>query len=408
VDSTGDESILGEEAPFRKGEALKAEETERYARYENTEAAHDLLEHCHRAIQTASTTGRHGLPLIGSGDWNDGLNRVGIEGRGESVWLGWFLYATLTRFASLCERVGRANVAVAYRRRAEDLRRAMEASAWDGDWYRRAYYDDGTPLGSSDNRECQIDSIAQSWAVLSGGAGPERAARAMQAVTERLLQEDEQLLLLFAPPFDETPRDPGYIKGYPPGIRENGGQYTHAALWAVWAFVELGQAERATTLWRMLNPIHHADTPEKVDRYRVEPYVVAGDIYGVAPHTGRGGWTWYTGSAGWMYSVGLEGILGLRRMGDVLQVRPCIPAEWPQYELTYRYGGTVYRIRVENPDGVNQGVRQVTLDGELLAGDPIPLLDDGRPHEVFIVMGEQASRGKGNSDGDVRTGNTPG
>ena len=266
----------------------------------------------------------------------------------------------------------------------------METNAWDGDWYRRAYYDDGTPLGSAQSDECQIDSIAQSWAVLFGVANPERAARAMEAVADRLVRPQDQLILLFTPPFDKTERDPGYIKGYLPGIRENGGQYTHAALWAVWAFAELGQGDRAMELFRLLNPIHHADTLEKAALYRVEPYVVAADVYSVAPHVGRGGWTWYTGSAGWMYRVGVEAILGLQRMGDVLRINPCIPRSWSEYELVYRDGETVYHIRVENPTGANQGVRQVALDEQPLPGNEIPLLGDGRRHEVQVLMGRQA------------------
>jgi cyclic beta-1,2-glucan synthetase len=327
------------------------------------------------------------LPLIGSHDWNDGMNRVGIEGRGESVWLGWFLHATLTRFAPLCERIGHEAQAAAYRQRADGLLQALEAHAWDGDWYLRAYYDDGRPLGSVKNREGQIDSIAQSWAVLSGAAAPARAAQAMDAVAERLVRRDDQLLLLFTPPFDKTARDPGYIKGYVPGIRENGGQYTHAALWAVWAFAELGQGDRAEALFRLLNPIYHSDTPEKVMRYRVEPYVVAADVYSVPPHVGRGGWTWYTGSASWMYRLGLEAILGLRRVGEALRIDPRIPKDWSSYELTYRDGETSYQILVENLDGVNRGVKQVTLDGEPLSGRDIPLQGDGRRHRVHVLMG---------------------
>ncbi|MEA3397134.1 MAG: hypothetical protein U9R05_06695, partial [Chloroflexota bacterium] len=387
VATTGDETILAEKAPFLEGDPLGPEEHDRYGHYETTAEGYTLYEHCRRALEKGTTAGPHGLPLIGSHDWNDGLNRVGIEGRGESVWLGWFLYATLTRFASLCEHKGAGEQATAYRQQARDLRQALETHAWDGNWYRRAYYDDGTPLGSVENRECQIDSIAQSWAVLSGAAEPARAAQAMEAVAERLVRHDDQLLLLFTPPFDETPRDPGYIKGYVPGIRENGGQYTHAALWAVWAFAELGQGDRAGALFRLLNPICHGDTREKVLRYRVEPYVAAADVYSVEPHVGRGGWTWYTGSAGWMYRLGLEAILGLRRVGKALQINPCIPKNWPGYELTYRDEETVYQIRVENPDGVNRGVKQVTLDGETLPGEEIPLLDDGRQHAVRVLMG---------------------
>jgi cyclic beta-1,2-glucan synthetase len=387
VTTIGDEAILTEEVPFVKGAPLEQGQEERYGHYETTAEVYTLYEHCRRALEKGTTAGPHSLPLMGSGDWNDGLNRVGIEGQGESVWLGWFLYATLTHFAPLCERMGDEEQAAMYRQRAHDLRQALEASGWDGDWYRRAYYDDGTPLGSAENDECQIDSIAQSWAVLSGAAGTARAAQAMNAVGDRLVRPDDQLVLLLTPPFDETTHDPGYIKGYPPGVRENGGQYTHAALWAVWAFAELGRGDRAEALFRLLNPIYRSDTPEKVMRYRVEPYVVAADVYSVPPHVGRGGWTWYTGSAGWMYRLGLEAILGLRRVGKWLRIDPCIPKGWPGYELTYRDGETSYRIRVENPDGVNRGVKQVTLDGEVLPEGEIPLLGNGRQHEVCVQMG---------------------
>ncbi|RLC86854.1 MAG: hypothetical protein DRJ03_07595 [Chloroflexi bacterium] len=391
VATTGDETILSEKAPFLKAAPLESEEVERYGYYETTAAAHTLYTHCLQALDKGTTVGFHGLPLLGSHDWNDGMSRVGIEGQGESVWLGWFLYAALTRFAPLCERMGDEERADGYRHRADALRQSLEQHAWDGDWYRRAYYDDGVPLGSSESDECQIDSIAQSWAVLSRAAEPKRAAKAMDSVVRRLVRQDDRLILLFAPPFDETARDPGYIKGYPPGIRENGGQYTHAALWAVWAFAELGQGDRAEALFRLLNPIYYADTPEKAWRYQVEPYVVAADVYSVEPYIGRGGWTWYTGSAGWMYRLGVEAILGLRRAGDTLCINPCIPSSWQGYELTYRYGKTVYRIYVDNSARVNQGIRRVILDGKALAGETIPLLNDGRLHQVRVLMGNSTS-----------------
>jgi cyclic beta-1,2-glucan synthetase len=387
VTTTGDRSILTEKAPFLGGEPLNPEEEERYGHYETTDEVYTLYEHCRRAIKKGSTAGPHGLPLIGTGDWNDGMNRVGIEGRGESIWLGWFLYATLTAFAPICEMTGDADQAALYRQQACALRHVLETDGWDGNWYLRAYYDDGTPLGSADNLECQIDSIAQSWAALSGGGDPARVAQAMDAVLERLVRPDDQLILLFIPPFDKTPHEPGYIKGYPPGIRENGGQYTHAALWTVWAFVELGQGDRVESLFRLLNPIYHSDTPEKASRYRVEPYVVAADIYSIPPHTGRGGWTWYTGSGGWMYRLGLEAILGLHRMGNVLRIDPCIRKDWSGYEVTYRNGKTIYRIRVENRDGLNRGVKQVMLDGKALPEGEIPLADDNKEHEVYVQMG---------------------
>ncbi len=384
---TGDETILTERVPFLQGAPLADEEHERYALFEVAAEDGTLYEHCCRALARGDTSGAHGLPLIGSHDWNDGLNRVGLGGTGESVWLGWFLYAVLTDFAPLCERQGDAERAVAYRRRASELARAVEQAGWDGRWYRRAYDDDGVPWGAAENDECQIDSLAQSWAVLSGAGDPQRARQAMEAVVERLVREDERLVLLFAPPLDRTARDPGYVKGYVPGVRENGGQYTHAAAWVVWALAALGDGDRAAALFRLLNPLYSADTPERMARYRVEPYVVAADVYSVAPHVGRGGWAWYTGSAAWLARVGLEALLGLRRQGRVLRVEPCIPRDWPGYELRYRHGATVYCIAVENPEGINRGVQRVELDGAPLAGREIPLLDDGQEHAVRVVMG---------------------
>jgi len=385
VSATGDESILTESLPFLKGEALKAGEAERYTQYEAASELHTLYEHCRRAIEKGNTSGAHGLPRMGAGDWNDGMNRVGMNGRGESIWLGWFLHAALKRFAALV--VLMKDDPAPYFQQAGKLSQALEAHAWDGDWYLRAFYDDGTPLGSRENIECQIDSIAQSWAVLSGAADPARAAQAMESVNRRLVKPTEQMILLLTPPFDKSARDPGYIKGYLPGVRENGGQYTHAAIWTAWAFAKLGQGDRAVELFRMLNPISHADTPESAARYKVEPYVIAADIYSVSPHIGRGGWTWYTGSSGWMYRLGIEAILGITRVGAALNFNPCIPKDWTGFKADYRFGKAHYKISVENPNGVNRGIRQVVLDGNPLPGSLIPLVDDGQPHEARVVMG---------------------
>jgi cyclic beta-1,2-glucan synthetase len=387
VHATGDASILDERLPFLKGELLEPGERERYDSYDSTDNAETLYKHCQRALRKGTTTGAHGLPLIGTGDWNDGLNLVGAEGRGESVWLGWFLQATLSAFAPLCSLQGEERRCSAYRRQAERLGQALENNAWDGDWYLRAYYDDGTGLGTVDAEEYQISTITQAWAVLAGSANPARVSLAMEAVADRLVDEKNGLLLLFAPPFDKTLSEPGYIRGYPPGVRENGGQYTHGALWAIWAFTELGQGDRAEALFRMLNPIHHAATAEQVARYMVEPYVVAADICSVAPHAGRGGWTWYTGSAGWMYRLGLEAILGLSIKGSTFTVSPCIPGDWPGYKVNYKVGETVYQISVRNPQGVNRRVKQITLDGEILSDMEIPLLGDGKTHRVDVEMG---------------------
>ena len=388
VAATGDETVLAERVPFLMGDPLRPDEQERYGLYASTAETYTLHEHCRRALEKGSTSGAHDLPLIGTGDWNDGLNRVGIGGQGESVWLGWFLHATLSRFASVCELIGQGNEAAGYRQRAERTRAALELGGWDGKWYRRAYFDDGEPLGSSQNPEWLIDSVAQSWAVLSGAADPKRAEQAMREVQLRLVKPEEKLILLATPPFDQTARDPGYVKGYPPGVRENGGAYQHAAMWTAWAFLELGWAEYAHALFQMLNPINRSDTPEGVDRYQVEPYVVAADISSQASRAGKGGWTWYTGSAGWMVRLGLEGILGLRRLGDRLQISPCIPAAWLGYQIRYRHGRALYRIEVQNPQGATRGVSQLWLDGKALEEKAVPLRDDGEQHEVRVLMGQ--------------------
>ncbi len=387
VSVTGDETVLTEKVPFRQAPLLEPGQDERYGEYPETITTYTLFEHCRRALVKGMTAGPHNMPLIGGGDWNDGMNRVGIEGRGESTWLGWFLYSTLHRFADLLERRGQDEPAAGYRQRAFDLAEAIEHSAWDGEWYLRAFFDDGSPLGSSENEECQIDSIAQSWAVLSGGADPQRAAQAMQSVSERLVRRSERLVLLFTPPFDRTLRDPGYIKGYPPGVRENGGQYTHGAIWSAWALVGLGRIEEGFELFQFLNPILHADDAGKALRYRVEPYVVAGDVSGAPPFTGQGGWTWYTGSSSWMYRLGLEGFLGLKQSGDRLEVDPHIPRDWPGFRLTYRHGQATYEIEIQNPDRVHQGVQHVSLNGQALPDKVVPLSQDGGIYKVLIVLG---------------------
>jgi cyclic beta-1,2-glucan synthetase len=402
VVTTGDQSILDEQIPFLKGDLLEEDEQERYGLYKRAGVNHTLYEHCHRALKKGSTRGRHGLPLIGCGDWNDSMNRVGVDGQGESVWLAWFLYATLNQCASLCDLIGDFEQGDSYRTQAKELLLSLEKIAWDGNWYLRAFFDDGVPLGSNESTECQINSIVQAWAILSGAAKDTmiqevsmeseagtrgRAERAMESVAERLVRLDEGLMLLFDPPFDKMTHDPGYIKGYPPGIRENGGQYTHAAAWVVWAYAELGQGDRAEALFRMLNPIYHGNTLEKIKRYRVEPYVVAADVYSAPSHKGRGGWTWYTGSAGWMYRLGLEAILGLRRVGDVLCINPCISSKWSSYEMTYKLKDNSYHILVENPEGVNCGVKELKLDGKPLEDGVVPLLDDGNDHTIHVRMG---------------------
>ncbi|MGH7664164.1 MAG: GH36-type glycosyl hydrolase domain-containing protein [Gemmatimonadaceae bacterium] len=381
---TGDASVLQEYVPFLEMRALEPHEHEVYDLPRVTDEHGSVYEHCLRALGKACTIGVHGLPLIGIGDWNDGMNRVGVEGRGESVWLAWFLITTLRSFAAYAEERGDAHVAQDFLARAEAYAAAVEEHAWDGEWYRRAYFDDGTPLGSASSDECRIDSIAQSWSVLSQAGDPARQARAMQSLEEHLVREDARLLMLLTPPFDKTPHDPGYIKGYLPGVRENGAQYTHAALWAVLATALRGDGDRAFELYQMINPLTHSRTPEEVAVYRVEPYVVAADVYTADGQLGRGGWTWYTGSASWMYRVGLEGILGFRKRGDRLVIDPRVPAGWREFGIEYRHGRSVYAISVQQVDGAAGGAREVRLDGHVIDGGEVPLVDDGAPHEVVV------------------------
>jgi cyclic beta-1,2-glucan synthetase len=390
VEATSDVGILDEKVPFLEGQALRPGEPDAYFQPGISDDTASLFEHCARALEQSLSVGEHGLPLIGTGDWNDGMNRVGEMGRGESVWLGWFLHATLVAFAALARARDEQMRETRWLTHATALKNALERESWDGDWYRRGYFDDGTPLGSATNTECQIDSIAQSWSVISAAADPIRAARAMSAVESRLIRRDAGLALLFTPPFDRAVPDPGYIQGYPPGIRENGGQYTHAATWSVIAYALLGQGNNAWELFSLLNPINRTSTRTDVHRYKVEPYVVAADVYSVPPHVGRGGWTWYTGSAGWMYRAGLEGILGFRVQGAELLLSPCIPERWPRYEIMFRYGSARYEILIENPLGVSRGISLAELDGRTLPSGSrarIPLVDDGSIHSLRLVLG---------------------
>ncbi|MBI3782116.1 MAG: hypothetical protein HY270_01820 [Deltaproteobacteria bacterium] len=393
VEVTGDRAVLDELVPLLEGPSLRPGEHDSYFEPTLAEQRATLFEHCARALDGCLAVGEHGLPLIGAGDWNDGMNRVGAAGKGESVWLAWFLHATLSAFVPLAEARGESERAAIWQRHAAGLQESLEREAWDGDWYRRGYFDDGTALGSATSAECRIDSIAQSWGVISGAADPRRAARAMAAVDEHLVRRSDGLVLLFTPPFDQAVPDPGYISGYPPGIRENGGQYTHAAAWAVIAFAMLGNGDKAAELFSLLNPINHANTRAGVSRYKVEPYVVAADVYSQPPHVGRGGWTWYTGSAGWMYRAAVEWILGLRRRGATLLLDPCIPKAWRGFEIVFRQRSARYEIAVENPDGVSRGVAQVEIDGVAQAlAQPgtaarIPLSEDGVTHRVRVVLG---------------------
>jgi cyclic beta-1,2-glucan synthetase len=385
---TGDIKILEEEIPFLDAPILEEDQHEVFLLPTISTEQGTLFEHCQRAIERGLTSGPHGLPLIGIGDWNDGMNRVGVEGKGESVWLAWFLISVLDEFAGLAELKDESSLAEIYRTKARDLAAIIEKTAWDGEWYRRAYFDDGTPLGSAQNAEGRIDSLPQSWAILSGAADPLRAAQALDAAVDQLVLEEEQLVLLFTPPFETSDPTPGYIMGYPPGVRENGGQYTHGSLWLPMALARQGDGERAERLLRIMNPIEHTREPEDVERYKVEPYVVAADVYRLHGKVGQGGWTWYTGSAGWMYRIWVEEILGLKIEAGKMKISPVIPPHWEGFKLRYRLGEAIYEIKVENPDRVSRGVVWIELNGERQDQDFIDLEGSEGRHSVLVRMGE--------------------
>jgi cellobiose phosphorylase len=387
---TGDRRILDEDVRYIRGRSLEPGEDEEFL-VPDLAGSSSLYEHCCRALDRSLTSGAHGLPLMGVGDWNDGMNRVGREGRGESVWLGFFLYDILRDFTGICAGRGDTARARRYGHFLVQLCAALNDAGWDGAWYRRAFYDNGEPLGSADSDECRIDALAQSWAVLSAVAPADRAAQALDNMEAQLVSEGDGIIRLLAPAFDRTPNDPGYIKGYLPGVRENGGQYTHGVLWAVRALAEHGRCERAAQLLEMLSPVTHGGSPERAARYQVEPYVIAADVYGVAPHVGRGGWTWYTGSAGWMYRIALESVLGFElRDGTGVRLRPCIPAAWPGFRVRFRLpDGTSYRIAVERRDvgnsslAVDDGPNLPAMDGAL----EFPIVRDGHEHHVRVELG---------------------
>ncbi|MDH4232355.1 MAG: cyclic beta 1-2 glucan synthetase, partial [Nitrospirota bacterium] len=384
---SGDTGVLDETVRFLEGRPVNTDEDSYYDLPRTSEETASLYDHCVRAILRGLSRGEHGLPLIGSCDWNDGMNMVGEHGRGESVWLGFFLYEVLVQFCEIARLHGDLPFAERCQEEAAQLRRNIEEHGWDGEWYRRAYFDNGSPLGSAGNPECRIDSIAQSWSVLSGAGDSGHSRMAMEAVDKLLVRREHGLIQLLDPPFDKSDLNPGYIKGYVPGVRENGGQYTHAAIWAAMAFAVLGDSSRAWELLAMINPVNHGKTREEIATYKVEPYVVAADVYAVSPHVGRGGWTWYTGSAGWMYRLILESLLGLRLEVDKLRFAPCLPADWKSFKVHYRYRETLYHISVRHinvPQPGDGSVLSVTVDGVGQPDNAIPLLDDHREHSVEV------------------------
>lgn len=392
IKTTGDLSVLEETSPYLEAPVLNPGQMEAYLQPVTSLIQGTLYEHCMKAIEFSMKFGAHGLPLMEAGDWNDGMNRLGIAGKGESVWLAWFQISILRQFADICETRHDNERAEVFRATTANLIAAVEGHGWDGEWYLRGFDDNGIPFGSSVNQECRIDSIAQSWAVLSHSADPSRVKMAMESVERLLIYPQDQLALLLTPPFGGasapavTPQDPGYIKGYPPGIRENGGHYNHAAAWLILAFAELGQPEKALKLFHMCSPIKHSSSREKAERYKVEPYVAVGDIYSHSSHIGRGGWSWYTGSAGWLYRAGLEWILGFRQQGDHFKLRPCIPAAWPGYEITFRHGSSTYHISVENRSGDGGMVKSLEMDGQPLKEDPIPLASVAGEHHLTAIL----------------------
>ncbi|QOY61664.1 glycosyl transferase family 36 [Lysobacter sp. H21R4] len=397
VTVTGDAQLLDAHAAFLEGPTLEEGQTDDFFTPTVSATTASIYEHCARAVDASLALGPHRLPLMGTGDWNDGMNRVGAQGSGESVWLGWFLLDVIARLGPIARSRGDHQRADCWDRTAATVKSAMEGAGWDGAWYRRGYYDDGTPLGSAQQPECRIDSIAQSWAVMSAAGDPDRRRQAMESTERELVDHQHRLARLLTPPFENGPHDPGYIKAYPPGVRENGGQYTHGCIWSIFAWAGLGEGGRAWELFDYFNPITHSNSPPAAEHFVVEPYVSCADVYSVGALAGRGGWTWYTGSAAWLYRAGVEALLGFHLRGDHLLLDPCIPANWPGFSILYRHGASRYRIQVDNPEGATRGIRDATLDGAPIRwtgpAARIPLRDDGQEHRLHLTMGVHAADG---------------
>ncbi len=385
VATTGDRSILDQSVPFLEGRLLNVGEESCYDLPVISDKQASVYEHCARAIDHALKFGEHGLPFIGSGDWNDGMDKVGTHGKGESVWLGFFLYDVLVKFTTIAALKNDEYLVNKYRMAAAQLQNSLNKNAWDGDWYTRAFFDDGTPLGSSKNDECKIDSIAQSWSVLSGAGEIEKRKRAMDAAEKYLVKKEDGIIQLFDPPFNKSSMNPGYIKGYVPGVRENGGQYTHAAVWLIMAYAALGDSRRTWELLQMINPVNHGKNADTIEVYKTEPYVIAADVYAEPLHKGRGGWTWYTGSAGWMYQLLLESFIGLKRKENKLYFQPCLPEEWDSIKIQYRFVSTEYRIELRQSKENLQ--TKIIINGHEESNDFISLVDDGFVHEVTVEAG---------------------
>jgi cellobiose phosphorylase len=387
IEHTGDDAILDIETDYLTGALLKPGEAETYFVPGIAGLKESLYKHCIKAIDKSLVLGEHGLPLMGSGDWNDGMNRVGVNGTGESVWLGWFLNTVLKAFAPLCTVKGDSSRSDLYQQKAAELAANIENSAWDGEWYLRAYFDNGAPLGSEKSEECKIDSISQSWSVLSGAGERGRSITAIKSADRHLVREEDGVICLLTPPFDSAPAsDPGYIKGYYPGVRENGGQYTHAAIWLAMAHARLRDGDGAYKLFSMMNPVNASATYKGAMKYEQEPYAITADVYSKAPYAGKGGWSWYTGSAGWMYQALIGDLLGIRKKGDFLSIDPTIPSDWNEYSVDYKFGQSNYVIQVQNPDNIGFGCESLVVDGKKQDGNRFLLVDDGAAHMVTAVL----------------------
>lgn len=386
MEFTGDKSILDIETPYLQGQILETNQDERYDKYSESKEQGSIYKHCIKAIEKSLNFGENGLPKIGSGDWNDGFSTVGNKGRGESVWLGFFQYYILDKFIPICRQKGEEELAQKYEEIKMTLKKALNTNGWDGRWFRRAFMDDGNVLGSMENDECRIDSIAQSWSIISGAGDNDKKYISMESLENHLIDRENGIIKLLDPPFEKGKLEPGYIKGYLPGVRENGGQYTHGAIWVIIAEAMLGFGDKATELYRMINPIEHARTKEASKKYKVEPYVIAADVYGAGNLAGQGGWTWYTGSSSWYYKAGIEYLLGLKVEKGYIRIEPCIPKEWKEYQMQYKWKESIYNIKVKNPEGKNTGVSKVILNGEEVE-NCIKLDGSRNIYQIEVIMG---------------------